>query len=270
MERFSLKIITTLCFIWLLSSCDKNTPGPAGASALKITVLETSVPVTMAEVCGMTYDNVLQLTTGTSFILKIRFEGPRDLSQYKIDIHSNFDCHAHQKPVLGEWNYLKIGDLSGTDLTVTEEIPLPEEAYSGNYHCIIRLIDQQGNEASFVELNLVVSNAGDDEAPVISYTLPSSDSIVLYKGDEITFKGTVTDNLSLNGGRLEITYIDAGDNDYTAIYESFPGEEIVEHHFERSYEIPVYIALGTAVFKLKAYDKHNNSSERLIKVHVLE
>lgn len=268
--KINIRTITALLALALFAgSCGKKPKTPTGTTALKIEILETSVAVSSAEVCGTMYDNVLQLTSGIPLSLKLQFTGARNLAQYKIDIHSNFDCHAHERP-LSEWRLLKIGELTGTTAVLTETIPLPEDAFSGNYHCIIRLIDEQGNEAPFKEFNLVVSNTGDSEAPVISYLLPASDSVAIHKGEELLFKGTVTDNLSLRNGKLEITYTDAGGNDYTALNELFTGSDSTTHHFERSYTIPAYAAAGLALFRLKAYDQFNNQSEQLIKVYLQE
>ena len=268
--KIKISIIASfLLGILFISSCDKKTGPPSDTTGLLIEVLETSVPVSSAEVCGTLYDNVLQLTSGAPLSLKLQFTGANNLAQYKIDIHSNFDCHAHERPFT-ELRLLKIGELNGTSALITETIPLPEDVLSGNYHCIIRLIDEQGNEAPFKEFNLVLSNNQDSEAPVISYILPASDSVALQKGAELRFKGTVTDNLSLKEGKLEITYTDANGNDYTALNELFTGNDSTTHHFERSYTIPAYAAPGLAIFKLKAFDHFNNQSEQLIKVYIQE
>lgn len=273
-KRMNMKIKITasaaiLCLVLLLASCGKQQKTPKDTTAFSIEVLATSVPVTSAEVCGTMYDNVLQLVSGTPLALTIKFSGSNNLAQYKIDIHNNFDCHAHERP-MSEWHFLKIGDITGKTTTITETIPLPIDAFSGNYHCIIRLIDELGNEAPFKEFNLVVSNSEDSEAPVISYELPASDSIAINKGAQLIFKGTVTDNLSLKNGRLEITYTDTAGNDYNAINELFPENVTTSHHFERAYTMPAYPASGLALFRLKAYDKFNNQSEKLIKVYILE
>lgn len=273
-KRINMKIkipatATVLCLIWLLISCGKKPKTPEDNTTFSIEVLETSVPVTSAEVCGTMYDNVLQLVSGTPLALSIKFSGSNNLAQYKIDIHNNFDCHAHERP-MSEWHFLKIGEITGKTATITETIPLPADAFSGNYHCIIRLIDELGNEGPFKEFNLVVRNSEDSEAPVISYELPASDSIAINKGTQLIFKGTVTDNLSLENGRLEITYTDANGNDYNAINELFPAITTTSHHFERAYTIPAYAASGLAIFRLKAYDKFNNQNQKLIKVYILE
>lgn len=268
MNRKLRGIFLLLLGMLFVQACDKKTTDPKTTQALSIKLLESSVPLSSAEVCGSMYSNVLQLVSGTTLTMKLEFKGSENLSQYKIDIHNNFDCHGHQRPA-GIWEYLQVKDIDGKSVTVTEHIPLPDEAFSGNYHCIIRLIDELGNEAEFLDFNLIVSNAEDSEAPVINYILPATDSIALYKGDLLTFKGTVTDNNSLKGGKLEIKFVDADNKDYSAINENFPQSDITTHAFDRDYVIPNYIATGTAVFTLKAFDKFNNSSERKVKVHVL-
>lgn len=261
-------LIVLTGFVIVLAACGKNKTTPGDEHELSIKILETSVPVTTAEVCGVDHDNVLKLTTGIPLTLKMQFKGAQELSQYKIDIHANFDCHGHERP-LSEWQFLKVEDLSGKEAMVTETIPLPTEAFTGNYHCIIRLIDASGNEAEFVEFSLIVSNSEDSEPPVISLQQPASDSIAVNRGDVITFQGAVTDNLSLKNGRLEITYVDAAGADYTAIIENFSAQEYDEHAFERTYEVPAFAATGTAVFTLRAFDEFNNTSERRVKVNIL-
>ncbi len=272
LKKYFMKKVLSLVAIafsmFLLSSCDKDKTNPENENVLGITILETSVPKESAEVCGTMQDNVLKLTTGVPLVLKMQLKGNRNLSQYKIDIHANFDCHGHERP-LSEWHYLKVENISGKDVTVTETIPLPLEAFTGNYHCIIRLIDEEGNEAPFTEFSLIVNNAEDSEAPVITYQQPASDSIAASRGDVITFQGNVSDNLSLQNGRLEITYVDANGSDYTAIMEQFSSQEHSVHPFNRTYELPSFVATGVANFTLKAYDKFNNFSEQKIKINVL-
>src|SRR5690606_26766132 len=126
-----------LSVVVLFGACTKKSQDKAGGkgdNVPSITVLETSVPLSSAEVCGEIFDNVLQLTSGIQLTLKLQFKSGNDLGQYKIDIHNNFDCDGHDKP-LSAWTYLHVGDLSGKEQTVVEEIPLPVDAASGNYHC---------------------------------------------------------------------------------------------------------------------------------------
>src|SRR5690606_450415 len=121
MKKIVLSIFSALMLFSACTKTNRDKPG-SGQNDLSITVLETSDPITSAEVCGEIYDNVLQWTTGIPLTLKIQFKGNDELAQYKIEIHNNFDCHGHDRP-LSEWAYLNIGELSGKNSTVVEEIP---------------------------------------------------------------------------------------------------------------------------------------------------
>ncbi len=245
-------------------------PSPSTESP-EIIILETSVPMISDSVCGEWYHNVLKLYTGNVFKLKMQLKGGSGLSQYKIDIHANFDCHVHQKSTsANRWSYLTVQNLSGKDTIVTEDINLPYDSDAGNYHCVIRLLDDLGNEADFVEFNIKVINSEDPEAPMISLSLPATDSLTAHIGQNLVFKGTVTDNHSLAGGRMEVRFTDASGKEYTALREYFPSSDETVHNFERTYEIPPYPSKGTAVFVLKAYDKYNNTGEKRIKVSIQE
>ncbi len=253
-----------------VSSCRK--PAETGVitpTKPSIEVLETSEPVRTGTVCGTEYSNVLRVYTGRPVILKMRMRAGERLSEYKVDIHSNFDCHVHQKPTSGKaWSYLKVSELNGKDMVVTEEMPLPADAAAGNYHCIIRLLDEVGNEAPFVEYNIQVVNTADTVAPTIMLSSPVADSISVEKGGTVTFLGRVTDNGYLSEGRLVVDFIDSKGERYSAFKEFFGSGISSEYELARNYVLPPYVQSGLLTFVLTATDKYNNSSERKIKVTV--
>ncbi len=257
-----------LLMFTFLVACNKKTP-PATPSTLAITVLNTSTPIDTATICGTPYNNVLKIKTGTDLIFKFHFTGTNPLAQYKIDIHSNFDCHAHQRP-LQAWQYLEVKELNSTDTIFTESISIPASVFAGNYHCIIRLIDEYGNEADFVEYNLVIHNTEDEIPPTINLLQPASDSISIQNGALLTFQGSVNDNYSLSNGKLIITYAKQNGATYTAINEIFSDTAHLSHLFNRTYTIPSYIDTGLYIFTLDAFDQWNNNSTMSIKVLVIE
>ncbi|HLU17562.1 MAG TPA: DUF4625 domain-containing protein [Edaphocola sp.] len=233
-----------------------------------ITILETSVPQISADVCGTIQDNVLPMLSGEELRIKMRFEGAHELSEYKIDIHPNYDCHGHERP-LSEWEYLHIAPVSGKLAEVTEHIAIPEDAFSGNYHCVIRLIDELGNEAEFVSFTIQISNALDSEAPQFQRELPAADSISLQRDTHFVLKGLVLDNYSLQGGKLSLECEDANGNDIDFDEISFGNADIQSVSVEQAYVLPASIANGLAVFTIRIYDAQYNRYEEQIKVNIL-
>ena len=110
--------------------------------------------VTVSEyLCNAKFDNVLKVNTGTNLNIRFRFEGANELSQYKIDVHNNFDCHSHGKmAALNPWKVLKITELFGKEVEVNETLIVPPDASIGNYHLTIQLLDELGNEFPYLEL----------------------------------------------------------------------------------------------------------------------
>lgn len=267
---YAILLIAGFC-----SGCNKpdDDPGPAtpGVSGPVITVTEKSVPAITASLCGASYDNVLKIATGKVLQMKIRFQSNRELSQYKIDIHSNFDCHTHGRvaAAANPWKLSKAVDIAGMDTTVTEELPVPADASAGNYHFMIRLLDATGNEADFVEYNIILVNPDDTEPPVISMVQPAQDSIALAAGSVLDIESLITDNKSLDNGKYELTYHDADGREYKLEQQSFPAGTAATYLLKTAYEIPAYTVKGTATFYIKAYDAVNNVGVRTFKVFIL-
>lgn len=262
-----------LVFFLLVGSygCGKKKTGPdTGNEKPLITVVYKNIPTVSELLCGSVFDNVLKINTGERLELTLRFSGSQVLSQYKIDIHNNFDCHLHgARPTGAPWQLLQLIDLHSKDTTVTELLTVPADAAVGNYHLMIQLLDEAGNEADFIEFNLVLTNPEDVFPPVIALTNPAADSVTVAVGDELTFAGTVTDNRSLKNGRLEIDFTDASGEDYSALKTYFQDTAITGFDFNMPYTIPAFPAKGWATFRLKAFDEVNNVAEKVVYVNIL-
>ncbi len=270
--KYPLYIILLFAVFW--GSCkdpdDQPEPDTPGVGGPVITVTERSVSVVTASLCGASYDNVLRIATGEVLQMKIRFQSNSVLSQYKIDVHSNFDCHTHGRVVAASnpWKLSKTVDLAGTDTIITEDIPVPADASAGNYHFMIRLLDATGNEADFVEYNIIVLNPDDTEPPVIRITEPSRDSIAIAAGSVLHIESRITDNKSLDNGKYELTYTDANDREYKLEQKQFPAGTGVAYQLKTTYTIPAYAVKGSATFYVKAYDAVNNAGVQTFKVFI--
>ncbi len=156
-----------LIFLLLIAvaGCKKTTddPNPSPQKPV-ISVIETSVPKTSAVICGEYHDNILAIVAPGSLVLKLRFQSEQSLSQAKLSVHSNFDCHSHGRVAASgdddEWELTENISLTGKDTTLNIKLDVPEQATPGNYDLIIRLLDVSGNESDFTEFPIIVEKAG--------------------------------------------------------------------------------------------------------------
>jgi hypothetical protein len=92
------------------------------------------------------------------------------LASYKVDIHPNFDDHAHAKTKAAEqtvdFEFNKSWkDISGKKNAPVHhhEIKIPADATPGRYHLMVYCTDAAGNE-TYVTVNIVLSHdAGEDD-----------------------------------------------------------------------------------------------------------
>lgn len=255
-----------LFMVLALFSCkDKKKEDTPKSGKPAITIMEQSVPTVSEYLCDALFDNVLKVATGDTLRFTFYFQAVNPLSQYKIDVHNNFDCHSHGKSV--DWSVLKIEDLSGTEATVEEVLIIPENASAGNYHLMIRLLDIYGYEAEVKEFNVIIYNPEDEEAPQVTLTAPAEHSAYQH-WDAVQFHGTITDNLSLESSRFELKFTDSNDQTYH-LYEIFyPQGTTTSYTIDTAYTIGPFIATGEGYFTIKAYDKANNFSLKTVPVTI--
>ena len=230
---------------------------------------------TTGTVCGSTEPNVFHLQSGEDLELSMTFQDDQALSQYKIDIHNNFDCHGHggaSAPGVNvpnvnnqteDWSILDIVNLSGTSQQVNVTLPVPQNVTPGNYHFQIQVIDESGNDNGQGNIySLIITNPIDDIAPVIDATEPMG-PLTLSKGSDITFKGTVTDNHSLSdggNGLLFVSYTDLSSGNTFTTDAVFTFDQSVDKtfDFDFQYTVPVTLTNGEYLFSLRAHDGLRN------------
>ncbi len=218
-------------------------------------------------ICGATQPQVFFLASGESLSFEWIFRDNEALSQYKIDIHHNFDCHGHARSETEDWSIFEVVDLSGTEQRVSRTLDVPENVTAGAYHFHVQVIDVAGNESPFsyfYDVRLV--NVTDTVAPQLAVSTPAQGTMEIARGEELRFVGSVRDNYSLgeggNGG-LVLTYqgVDSG-NLFEATRIEWPESQGDRAEFDFSFEIPRTLVTGTYEFVLSAFDGVNNESER--------
>lgn len=230
-------------------------------------------------------------TGGTLLNVNLKVEDDRELSQVKIEIHDNFDGHGHGRlsDAVTPFEFDTIISTNAREITVNFDLALPANVAAGQYHFIVEAIDKAGNQANFVEADLIMVNPEDNEAPIIAMVVPDF-TVAEIDGNfaagqdtlQVRLQGTLTD--SKNGGNpgelkgYEILFYEANHGHKTSGgSDSNPVYKISNFNITGS----VYNADATLIlrradlenngeYKLKvvAYDAKNNKSEREVKYHV--
>jgi hypothetical protein len=219
-------------------------------------------------VCGTEAPTVFYVASGEALSFSAMLRDNEALSQYKIDIHGNFDCHGHAGKT-EDWTVLELVDLDGeTEYQADHSLSVPEDVTAGFYHFHVQVIDKAGNESPFANFfDIRVVNMRDTVAPEVIVSTPSEPSFSANKGDNIRFVGSVADNYSLgegDNGRLELTYSGRSSANTFVGYEiQWDEAHGADADFDFSFEIPQTLVAGTYDFILVAYDGVNNNSERL-------
>lgn len=212
----------------------------------------------------------------------LRFADDRSLSQYKVDIHNNFDCHGHggsAAPGVAvpnvsnqteDWTVLDIKGLSGEAAEEQLQLQVPTDVTSGIYHFQIQVIDEAGNDnplANFYSIRAI--NPTDGEAPTLTVSSPSQTSFTAAKGSTVTFSGTVADNYSLSEGGngivfLSYTDLSSGNTFSTGAYVAFDAGVEKDYNFDFEYTIPQTLKAGNFRFRVDAHDGVRNTAEPVI------
>jgi hypothetical protein len=227
-------------------------------TAPKIELLSVSPQLGSGIVCGVIEENnVINLNSTDSLKLELRLTDNKGLSQLKIDIHENFDCHGHK--AVSPWQVLNLIDLSGTEQILSLGIPVPTTATAGVYHFQIRLLDESGNEAGGTEAySIRLLNNADTSAPTAVVNLPIADTFSLNRGDLLNFEIRAEDNNDLGGGRAELIYFTTSGNKIKADTYTFePGLGAIRV-VNLEYLLPTTLTRGDYAFFVRVFDAYGN------------
>ncbi|MEO1257252.1 MAG: DUF4625 domain-containing protein [Bacteroidota bacterium] len=237
----------------------------------------TFTPVPVAdEICGEEEPAVFHLTGGDQLTFDVVFSDNDALSQYKVDIHNNFDCHGHNSgrapsvivpnvpSQTDDWTVLDIQNLDGTSSPIKRTLNVPQNVTTGNYHFQIQVVDESGNDdptSNFFSLK--INNPLDSTAPQITLEAPISTSFSVKKGDVIQFTGRVTDDRSLSDGGngvvfLAYTDLDSGNTFSTDVFSVFDASVDRSFDFDFMYTVPQTLTTGNYQFSIGANDGVRN------------
>ncbi|MDR1809692.1 MAG: DUF4625 domain-containing protein [Prevotella sp.] len=101
--------------------------------------------------------NCIQLRRGESFTFSARFSDNAELGSYNIEIHNNFDRHSHstdnvecelgdRKTPVNAWIFNRDYAIPAGQKAyeANNEIAVPADIDTGDYHFMVRLTDKSG------------------------------------------------------------------------------------------------------------------------------
>ncbi len=271
--RFKYIVSSFLILFWSCGGSDVDVVAP------EMEIVEYIPMPIIDTVCGEEEPSVFQITGGEVLTFDIVFTDDVALSQFKVDIHNNFDCHGHGggsapniavpsvNNVTTDWTVLDIGNLSGQSEQVRNTLEVPSNVTAGNYHFHIQAVDEAGNDSPFSNFNSIkVTNPTDSEQPLITISEPSTSTLNLRRGDIFTLMGNVSDNRSLSDGGNGVVYLAYTDlssmNTFTTS-EAIAFDETVgnSYDFEFNYQIPNTLVDGKYRFSVGANDGVRNVAD---------
>ena len=165
-------------------------------------------------------------TGGNAIPFKATFSDNISLSEYRIEMHSDFDGHSHEKLSTVPFYFDTIVSITGKQHTGEFPIQIPLDVTAGKYHFMVTCIDAAGNEAEFVELDLKIQNSSDIIPPILSLTSPDTTLSALtvnFETDSATFLlpilGTISDDQEIKGYSIVFTQHNTSPEPIPPIYE---------------------------------------------------
>ncbi|MDR0699168.1 MAG: DUF4625 domain-containing protein [Tannerella sp.] len=114
-------------------------------------------PVIEMEGGGYFPQNCTTLKRGNSFTFKAKFSDNVELGNYNIEIHNNFDHHSHstgseecnmdeRKTPVNAWVFNQDYSMPAgvKEFEAGNEITIPADVDTGDYHFMVRLTDRAG------------------------------------------------------------------------------------------------------------------------------
>lgn len=185
----------------LITSCQKD-DDPAPIAKPQINNLEIG------------YDNDKIGIVGGDLHLDAEIVAEGTIAVIEVELHNEAGMSGEIVTI-----FTGFAGLKNTDFH--EHIEIPEGTPVGDYHFHMKVIDQQGNSTE-VEDEVMLQEADDTEAPVITISSAPADMEHFHTGETITISGTVTDNDHLDGLLIALVYEDdnIADTDVTAAHNS--------------------------------------------------
>ena len=259
----------------ILSACTESvdTEDPT------LTITAQSPQPIAAEVCGAVEPVVYDLLSTDTLRVSLALTDDEALSQLKVDIHTNFDCHGHAGTTgsgltapdtdgsTGDWSVLDLIDLGGREDRVDLDLIPPANATAGTYHFQVQAVDAAGNEASPGYYSIRLHNADDTIAPTVTVTAPVGGTQSWARGETVAIAGTVSDDRSFDLGGNAVVYLARLDlSSGNLFFEDWGGPLTggTSASFNEEFTVPSTIQTGSYRFVVGATDGVRNLAESTV------
>jgi hypothetical protein len=257
---FSIVLIGTL-----LAGCNKNDDE---------TPLDTTPPtVSNVQINGLAPGAEIVVAPGSEMDFDATFSDDRELGQYRIDIHDDFDEHNHGRIKSEPFEFNQVYNLSGTTQSVHELIDIPENAAPGPYHLTLYYFDAAGNEGEVVVIDILIADP--ESQPAINIISPDFDEeIEVQPGESFEIAGTITDPDGLDEVHIILGHEEhdhGRTKDEEPVYEmEYELDGAVTFNFEDAEPIliPANTPPGHYELKIIAKDVLGNTSVVMAEVHI--
>lgn len=147
MKKINL-VLSSLLFIAFFAACSSS-DGDNQAPAIKLIA-----PAEGAK---------LQIGKDVHFDMEVADN--EKVASYKVDIHNNFDNHQHSRANKEEkpFSFNKSWPVNKKQAKIHHhEIVIPEGVKAGNYHLMVFVTDEAGNESHVTRNIVLVTEGGED------------------------------------------------------------------------------------------------------------
>jgi hypothetical protein len=196
----------------------------------------------------------LDFSPGESVVVTGLITDNEELSQFKIDVHHDFDGHSH-KELTVRYSKIVIKDISGTTHQLNETFALPADASSGVYHGTITAVDKEGNQSMS---KLFYFNIIRPEQPEITVTVPQSVSA----GSTWNPEGTVSTSVAISMIKVLVKSEATGNTLYNQTF-TLADQELTAWNFQTDGAIAVAIPAGLTGkidFRVRVEDVNGNNT----------
>lgn len=236
-------------------------------------VVSFSPEPTTGTICQSFEQSIFMVDDSDTIRMQIEFFDEGGLSEAKIDIHNNFDCHGHRSQTQ-DWFLQNIIPLSGIREVKEIVLPVPENATSGNYHFGLLVSDETGNvtDQTFF-YTIQIKNSADTIPPTLELISPSSNEISVTRGESLSIIVELNDDKILGtGGNSGIQILSRRSEGGNVITQQEVSFNDVNNNFQRletSFTIPMIWVRDQYDLIIIGFDGvRNESNEIRLKLNI--
>lgn len=198
--------------------------------------------------------SIIDVSPGEAITVTAQISDNEELSQFKIDIHHDFDGHSH-KIMTVRFSEIRIKDISEGTYSLSELFTIPANASSGAYHGTILAVDKEGNQS---ENSLFWFDIVRAEQPAINLNVP----LTVNASESFGITGDITGSVNLSAVYIKVTSESSGNSLYSQTF-NIASSETMTWNPETDASISIAVPSGTTgnlKFRVRVEDIDGNNS----------